>query len=241
MSLYALDRDAGTAIYRQIAQTLEAEIRGRYQPGDCIPAETLLAERFGVNRHTIRSAVDVLVAQGLLERVHGCGTFVQGLIDYAISGKTRFTEQIATLGMEAETEMLRRQLVPASSGVARRLALEDSAEVLFIETLRRVSGQPFCVVSHFFPPAMIGAALDDYHGGSLHGVLHARLDVRLRRVESLVSSTLPQGDDARLLLMPRTVPVLRVKSLNIDERSNQPIEYALTRFRADRVQLSVAV
>ena len=87
----------------------------------------------------------------------------------------------------------------------------------------------------------MGDALDSYNTGSLHQCLHDALGVRLRRVESLVSAVLPQGDDARLLMMPRTVPVLRVKSLNIDEASQQPLEYVLTRFRADRVQLSVAV
>lgn len=83
--------------------------------------------------------------------------------------------------------------------------------------------------------------LEAYAGGSLHAFLTEHLDLRLRRVESLVTATLPQGDDAQLLSMPRNTPVLRVKSLNVCEDTGAPVEYALTRFRADRVQLSVAV
>jgi len=50
---------------------------------------------------------------------------------------------------------------------------------------------------------------------------------------------LPQGDDAKLLGMPQNRPVLRVKSVNVDERDGTPIEYAITRFRADRIQLRI--
>ncbi|MEW5972459.1 MAG: phosphonate metabolism transcriptional regulator PhnF [Pseudomonadota bacterium] len=240
MSLYAFNRDQG-GLFRQIAQTLEAEVRTRYRPGDALPAEPVLAERFGVNRHTVRRAVDVLIEAGLLERRHGRGTFVLGLIDYAISTRTRFTEQLEAQGRATDTEIIRRLLVPAANGVARRLGLAEGEDVLFIETRRHADGQPFCLVSHFLPARDYAEALEGYAGGSLHTYLSAHMGLRLRRVESLVTATLPQGDDAQLLSMPRNSPVLRVKSLNVSEDTNAPVEYALTRFRADRTQLSVTV
>jgi GntR family transcriptional regulator, phosphonate transport system regulatory protein len=55
----------------------------------------------------------------------------------------------------------------------------------------------------------------------------------------LVTSVLPQGDDARLLSMPQNRPVLRVKSLNLCSKTGEPVEYAITRFRADRIQLRI--
>ncbi|MEW5838596.1 MAG: phosphonate metabolism transcriptional regulator PhnF [Pseudomonadota bacterium] len=241
MSFYALKRDSGNSVFRQIASALEVEIKARYRPGDKLPAEPDLAERFGVNRHTLRHAVDVLIETGLLERRHGRGTFVLGLIDYAISTRTRFTEQLEAQGHATDTELLRRLIVPAANGVARRLNLADGADVLFLETRRYADGQPFCLVSHFLPAQDYAAALEGYAGGSLHAFLSGHLNLRLKRVESLVTATLPQGDDAQLLSMPRNSPVLRVKSLNVSEDTGAPVEYALTRFRADRTQLSVAV
>jgi GntR family phosphonate transport system transcriptional regulator len=58
-------------------------------------------------------------------------------------------------------------------------------------------------------------------------------------VESLVTATLPLGDDAGLLHMPQHQAVLRVKSVNVDVNTDVPLEYALTRFRADRIQLRI--
>jgi GntR family phosphonate transport system transcriptional regulator len=50
---------------------------------------------------------------------------------------------------------------------------------------------------------------------------------------------LPQGDDAKTLGMPQNRPVLRVKSVNVDDRDGTPVEYAIARFRADRIQLRI--
>ncbi len=53
-----IQRDNGEAVYRQIQRELEADIRNLHRPNDLLPAESLLAERFGVNRHTLRRALD---------------------------------------------------------------------------------------------------------------------------------------------------------------------------------------
>src|SRR5665647_59058 len=101
MSLYAVSRDNGEALYAQIARQLEQEVAASYGPGDCLPAEGLLAVRFGVNRHTLRRAIDELVEAGLLERRHGRGVFVlDNQIDYQIGTGTRFTENLAALGLQ---------------------------------------------------------------------------------------------------------------------------------------------
>ena len=75
--------------------------------------------------------------------------------------------------------------------------------------------------------------------GSLHTCIQHHYGLQLKRVESLVSAVLPQGDDASLLCMPKTQPILRVKSINVNERDGTPLEYALTRFCADRIQLRI--
>jgi GntR family transcriptional regulator len=69
-----------TPLYQQLASELGAEIeRGTYPPGQRIPSEHALAARFGVARPTARQATDVLVAQGLLERRRGSGTYVRSV------------------------------------------------------------------------------------------------------------------------------------------------------------------
>ncbi len=240
MSLYAVSRDRGEALYSQIARQIEQEIGRLYSAGDSLPPEAELALRFGVNRHTLRRAVDELVDAGLLERRHGVGVFVVGApLDYQLGAQTRFTETLAAQGVGSDSRLIRRQTVPAGGGVAQRLHIIEGAPVFWLETLRLTNGQPLCVISHFLPVACCPPLQDAYTGGSLHEFLKHQCGLQLRRVESLVTSVLPQGDDARLLNMPQNRPVLRVKSVNVDDRDGTPVEYAITRFRADRIQLRI--
>lgn len=240
MSLYAVERDSPEALYAQIARRLEQEITHLYKAGEALPPESELAGRFGVNRHTLRRAVDELVAAGMLERRHGRGVFViDNPLDYKLAAGTRFTETLSALGKSTDSKVIRKLIVPASGRIGERLALAHGEPTIWIETLRLAEDYPLCVISHFLPAGRYRRVFDEYTGGSLHRFLEMHFGCALRRTESQVTALLPQGDDARLLGIAHNRPVLRVKSLNVESRDNTPVEYALTRFRADRIQLHI--
>lgn len=241
MSLYAVSREQGASLYAQIARQLEQDIVNLYAPGDYLPSEGELASRFGVNRHTLRRAIDELVEAGAVERRHGRGILVlDNHVDYPIGKTTRFTENFSAQGLQPGNRILRKQTLPASTRVAERLAVPTGEPVHWIETLRSVDGKPMCASSHFLPVHRFPDLLSRYVGDSLHALLSAGYGCKLGRVDSAVTAVLPQGDDARILCMPQNRPVLRVKSVNVDEGdNNRPVEYVITRFRADRVQLRI--
>lgn len=240
MTLYALARDTGEALYFQIARQLEQEVLQNFHPGNGLPAEAELAKNYGVNRHTLRRAIDELVDSGLLERRHGKGVFVlDTYLDYQIGQGTRFTENLAAHGMQAEDIVQKRKVIPAMHRVAERLGIAVADPVVWIESVRTGEGRPLCVISHFLPAAKFPNLENLYEGGSLHALLKKEYRCSPRRTESFVTSLLPQGDDARLLSMPQNRPVLRVKSVNLCSKSGDPVEYSITRFRADRIQLRI--
>lgn len=241
MSVYPVERGEGALpVFRQIAEVLRKEIQELYKAGDALPAETRLAERFAVNRHTLRRAIEELINDGLVERYHGKGVFVlEPAIRYSIGKQTRFTETLEAQGKKASSQVLKKQIVPAAGGVASRLQVAEGCDVLFIETLRHVDDQPFCISSHFMPVGQVPGVFEHYEQGSLHQFLATHCGIKLVRSESLISAVLAEGDDASLLNMPRQAPVLRVKSVNLHAQSGLPIEYTVTRFRGDATQLSI--
>lgn len=241
MSVQQLRRSEGALpIYRQIRDILQQELQNLYKAGDQLPAEAELAARFQVNRHTLRRAVDELVADGLVSRRHGKGIYVLApTIDYAIGSHTRFTETLEAQGAKTHSRVLRKHVIPARGGVAARLQLGDGVGVIFLETLREVDAKPFCIISHFLPLQTFPEVLESYEGGSLHAFLEERCATKVQRQESLISAVLPEHDDAAYLNMPRNSPVLRVKSLNVAKDSRRPVEYVVTRFRGDATQLSI--
>jgi GntR family phosphonate transport system transcriptional regulator len=235
-----ISRQKGIALYVQIARQLEQEVLNQFAPGDGLPSEGDMAVRFGVNRHTLRRAIDELVEVGLLERRHGSGVFViNNQLDYQLGQQTRFTETLAMQGIESESRVVRKQIRPATLRVAEKLKLEVDQPVIWLESLRSVDGKPVCIISHFLCAETFARVHEHYEGGSLHTFISHHYDIGLQRTESLVTSVLPQGDDARLLSMPQKQPVLRVKSVNNNDRDGSPVEYVVTRFRADRIQLRI--
>ena len=111
MSAQQIQRGEGSLpVYRQISEILRQEIQNLYKAADRLPAETELALRFHVNRHTLRRAIDKLVAEGLVVRRHGKGVYVlDPAIDYAIGRRTRFTETLEAQGVTTQSRVIRKQ------------------------------------------------------------------------------------------------------------------------------------
>lgn len=240
MTIGLINRSSGESLYSQISRFLEADIKDRLSPGDFLPSEQELASRFSVNRHTVRRAIDELITAGLVERCHGKGTVVLApAFDYCIEQQTRFTESLTSRGKTTDSKVLRKLVIPATGGVSQKLKIKEGTQVVWIETLRLVEELPFCVISHFIPLHQASEINESYNGGSLHRFIKNKLGIELNRTTSLITAMLPQGDDARHLNMPANAPVLRVKSVNCNKVTGMPLEYAITRFRADRIQLEV--
>lgn len=86
-------------LYAEIRQSLEQEITKRkLAPGDKLPPEDELAARYGASRLTVRRAIDQLVDQGKLERMHGQGTFVAQQPTPKVAGVTRWSFELFPLG-----------------------------------------------------------------------------------------------------------------------------------------------
>lgn len=68
------------ALYQQVAAEIRNGIaEGEYKPGAPLPSEAQLIERYGVSRPTVRKAIAALRAEGLIEVIHGKGSYVRAL------------------------------------------------------------------------------------------------------------------------------------------------------------------
>jgi len=237
-----LKKHSGLTIYYQIAEILAGQIEtGVYKTGNFLPTEKQLAAFFGVNRHTIRRAVENLIDNGLVNRIHGRGSrVVSAPITYHIHHKTQFTENIFSLGLTPAGRLLRQLIIRAEVGVAGKLKIKLGDEIVMLEILRTVDNIPFCVVTSFLPCDRFPGLDRLYKGdGSLHKFLSEQYGVDVFRKKSVVSTKMPEGEDASLLQLPPGTPVLIAKSLNVAGCDGVPVEYAITRFRGDIAQIMI--
>ena len=240
--LPAGDKEDGQAPrWQQIADLLRADIlAGEVAPGERLPNEQSLAERFGVNRHTLRQAVQALAREGHLQVRQGSGTFVRELVlDYALQRRTRLSENLARMGEKAQRALLahRRE---AAGGWAAPLQVAARAEVVVIETRASVRGRHVGLSTAAFPcPRLAGIAERIAVHGSVTRALRDLGVVDYTRARSVVSARMPTQEEADALARSTMQPVLVVQYVNVD-RDGTPVEAGTTLFAADAVQLVVA-
>jgi GntR family phosphonate transport system transcriptional regulator len=228
------------ARWQAIAAHLRADIlAGRVAAGTRLPNEQALAGRFGVNRHTLRQAVQALVREGHVQVRQGCGTFVRELVlDYALQRRTRLSENLARMGETASRELLSQALVPAGDWAAG-LKVTARAEVAVIETRASVRGRHVGLSTAAFPcPRFATIAAQVSRHGSITRALAGLGVVDYTRARSVVSARLPTQAEADALARPASQPVLVVQYVNVD-KDGMPVEAGTTLFAADAVQLVV--
>jgi GntR family phosphonate transport system transcriptional regulator len=229
-------------IWRSIANTLQTEIAQElYRPGDKLPTEAELADRFGVNRHTVRQGLASLAEAGIVHTRRGSGVFVAARpTDYALGPRVRFHQNVAASGRTPSRRITRLETRPASAAEAAALALASGDLVHVIDGISLADGQPLALFSSVFPAARLPGlltAMDTQN--SVTTALAACGVTDYTRFETRLTAKLADGLQALALHIQPGAPILRSVAVNVDA-AGQPIEHGTTWFAGDRVTLTVA-
>ncbi|WP_250655946.1 phosphonate metabolism transcriptional regulator PhnF [Alkalimarinus coralli] len=228
------------AVYLDVAEALESEIRNHFESGQFLPSEMELAERFAINRHTLRRAVDELVSAGLLLRQHGKGTMVvDNKIEYSLRSKGRFTESLEEMGLEASCEVRSIREISADIKLAKRMWVKPGTALTHIETVRCIDQTPVCLISHYLVSSLLPGIAGKYKVGSLHQLIEAEYQKKIRRDQSLIGASLPTREEALQLQCSRSLPLIIVRSNNRLKESNEVIEYSVSRSRSDVFEMKI--
>ncbi len=227
--------------WEAIAASLRGEIsQGLFAPGSRLPNEAQLAERFQVNRHTLRQAMQALAREGFVQVRHGSGTFVRELVlDYALQRRTRMSENLAEAGEQGRRELLSQVECAAGSRWAAGLRVTPRSRVLELSCRTLVRGRPVSLSCAAYPlPRLAGIAAAFERLASITAALRELGVADYTRARSVISSRLPSQQEADALARPVTQPVLVVDYSNVDA-AGLPVEAGCTLFAADAVQLTV--
>lgn len=205
-----------------------------------IPSERELMEMYNVSRSTVREAVSHLVQDGVLEKVHGKGTFITVKpIEEWLGNLSSTTEIIQNMGMVPDAELVGKEKVKSPKAVFEATGWE---EVYYIKRIRYADGQPLAIENQYYP-VEIGEKLlkFDIEKGTLFDILEQQLHIKLSEANQVITSNYLSGDDAKLLGVSESLSVLNTERLLMDEYGDV-IEYYQAAFRADlysfRIHLS---
>jgi GntR family transcriptional regulator len=210
--------DSGQRRYALVAQGLRGRIlSGEWTGGVALPAEQDLARQYEVALGTMRQALQMLVQEGLIERVHGRGTFVK----QALTGAPmmRFFRFGQTELQPPQSVILERSVCHAPAHVAQSLGLPPAHSVLRLERQRMLSGKP-CLLEEIWLPLPSFEALAQSDPGSWGDLLYpayARLcGVHIHRAADTITFGSLAAAHASKLNLPAAHPSAIVQRLAFD-------------------------
>jgi GntR family transcriptional regulator len=208
--------------------------------GDRLPSERDLSERWGVARMTLRRAVDSLVAEGIVERRHGSGTYVTPQPFVRLLGLTSFSQDMRDRGLVPSSKLLAFRSVSADGNLAAQLRIPVGDDVLNFTRLRFASNDPMAVETVWLParfaPGLERAELD----GSLYEVLSERYRIITGAAKVSIEPVMPEPRIRELLAIPDDQACLRIRMIDSDVRG-RVIMIANCIYRGDRYQLSADI
>jgi GntR family transcriptional regulator len=201
---------------------------GEWGAGERLPSETELAAWYGVARMTVRQAVGALAAEGVLVRRQGLGTFAAVPAPAARSGYLQsFTEELRGQGRDVRTSLIRAATEQPPAIAREALQLGDSAVAILVRRLRVVDGLPAVLQNSWLPYSRFaGLEADPLLDGSLYAQLEGRFGVRIIRARQQADATAADAEDAALLGLRPSDPVLRIARTAYDS-SSLAVEFGL--------------
>lgn len=223
--------------YQRLSEDLRSEIQeGRFGDGGRMPTEAELRQKYGMSRHTIRQAFQDLVAEGLVYRVPGRGTFATGL-----SKRGQYLRSIGTIEelmawTDTEIEVLRPPETKTDAKAAIRLGL-PSEEVSVLVVRRFHEGVPF-VITHVYLPPEVGEQLraeaPSLKGsGTVLGTLERFIPLPVAGASQDITAVSAPPDLSALIDCQPGEAILYVERIYFDTNNN-PVELAISHYNPRR-------
>ena len=209
-------------------------------PGDRLPSERELSLRWGVARMTVRHATDALVAEGLVERRQGSGTFVLPRTPLRFLGLTSFTQDMLERGLVPASRLVAFGVSTADPGLASRLRVPAGERVVGFTRVRLGSGEPMAVESVWIPASLVPGLEPADLDGSLYELLARRYGIVTGAASVTIEPVLPSAETRAELAIPDDQACLRLRMVDSDTRG-RVVMAADCIYRGDRYQLSANV
>jgi GntR family transcriptional regulator len=204
-------------LYKEVKLRLtRALMLGEWRAGQAIPSEARLAQRFRVSLGTVRKAIDELVAEKILVRQQGRGTFIATHTPdrtlfhfFHIVGKDGRKET-------PTTRLLSFERGRAEASQAQQLGISRGERIYRIRNLLSLSGEPI-LIDEIVISAQRFPDLDDVkfgaRAGTIYGLYQEQYGINVIRIAEKLSATLADTICAQLLQLPPRAPLLRIERI----------------------------
>ena len=228
-------------LYDQLVDILTDKIEHEYRPGDLLPSERELSDRYGLSRTTVRLALQELERLGLVIRQHGRGTFVadRSAQTTNLSQAYSFSEQMRSMGREPSTTILEFSVIEADKNLAEHMGTRIGERLYKIKRLRSADDMPMMVERSYLPVRkFMTLKRPMLEKKALYDIVEQDFREKIGVAEEEFFASIACPADAHLLDISEGAPVLDLIRTTYNT-SNETVEYTLSVARADQFKYKV--
>ena len=243
MEAKGLDRDTFKPLYVQLAERITEYIqKANLKPGDLIPSQNELIERFEVSQITVRIAFQRLISEGVINSIRGKGTFVaEQRIEERIEDVKSMEERMLSEGFIVENRCI--EIIDAfpSSRIRKDLKLSTNAQTVKIRRLKYIEGHLIGIETRHFPKHLADQfGLDELGSQPFVRLLSRQTDSKVTRIAYHTKAGIILELEANLMNVSIDTPVLIQYSVMFDSKNNPLIAGRIT-YLADKIELNFEV
>lgn len=234
--MFMIDPNKELPLYAQIKAELRQLIEnGDLEPGTRLPSEKDLASEFDVSTITVKRAVLDLVREGLITRQRGKGTFVVGpKLERNLVDLTSFTDEMLHRGLTPGNKLLNISIIPAKGRVASTLQIELAEEVIFIERVRLIEGDPLMIERTYLPHHLYPGLIEKFQTqSSLYKLMTQEYGIGIVEARQTLEPVLVDRVESSVLNVMPGSPALLIELTSFSE-NDCPVEYTKGLVRGDR-------
>lgn len=227
-------------IYLQLREIIRSRIEeGEYKPGTAIPSENKLAETYGINRLTVRNALDTLVNEGLLKRVQGKGVFVVGekheaKLDYCDGFENSVIVDQKGVSVREMSKLYRC----AGNKYANYFNIDENDLIFYIRHYITLANEPLAVEEVFIPKEVLPELESVNSSVFTLREIFAFYNIKLASVQQTLEIISGMSKIRKMLSVPENIALMM---LSCDYKDSQGRAVAFTRayIRSDKSSFSI--
>jgi GntR family transcriptional regulator len=238
--MVAINKYSNVPLYCQLKNLIVEKIeKGEFEADSKIPSEQDFCEQYDISRPTVRQAINDLTASGQLYKMKGKGTFVAAQKTYInVKDYTGFTDSILDSKDPSAKSILSIEVIDGKDNTRiseifslRTDAKSEFAAVTYTNTL---SNDTLSLNVSYIPMSLFPEVCEDIRSGK--DLLRGKYPLIPNSSKSMLDVISTDQREAAYLKLQPGQPLIRINNI-LYSKSGQPVEYIVTKYRADKTKL----
>ena len=225
--------------HAQLREILEHACDTELKPGDILPGERALEEKYGVSRITVRRAIGDLVAAGRLRRVRGKGTFVAPNPLVSRLHLASFSDEMKAQHVAASSRILLSGRATPPEFVAEFFGTSPETPHIHLRRLRLGDGEPYAIDDAWYNGTLVPDLLENDVYRSVYTLLEQDYNLGITDADQTVTAVQASESNAALLDVSPGAALLHI--VRFARSGEHNVELCSSVYRSDRYHLTTRV